>query len=75
MRHGQNGGGHVDTEGHSVFVCLSPDVPMHEEIEEPASLFDTVIRCLEWAIKIAAVFLLGGLVTGLLFQIFVGVMK
>jgi hypothetical protein len=75
MRHSTNGGGHVDTKGHSVFVCLSPDEPMPDELEAPVSLLDTVIRCLEWAIKIAAVFLLGGLVAGLLFQLFVGVMK
>ena len=72
MKYTNNGGEHVDTEGHSVFHILPPDVDPPENINEPIDWFDTVLGALQWFCTVLAVFSIGGLVAGLVYQLIVG---
>lgn len=65
-----NHGGHIDTQGHSVFYILPPDVEPPEQPPEETNWFDSFIGCVEFAVVTLAIFCAGGLVAGILFQLF-----
>jgi hypothetical protein len=65
-----NHGACIDTEGHSVFHILPPDRQI-DYPPEPADWLEIVLECIQNAAVTVGFFCIGGLVAGLLFQLYV----